>query len=65
MHDLALRMRNGMAKVATGACRSGKSRLLLNLFGDHLRAQGVDGRIRDAAKPAVRPRCTWPCSAGW
>ena len=40
MHDLALRMRNGMAKVATGACRSGKSRLLLNLFGDHLRAQG-------------------------
>ena len=42
VRDLALRMRNGMVKVITGARRSGKSYLLFNLFGDYLRAQGVE-----------------------
>ena len=35
-------MHNGMIKVVTGIRRCGKSYLLFNLFGDYLKAQGVD-----------------------
>ncbi|WP_165056390.1 MULTISPECIES: ATP-binding protein [unclassified Adlercreutzia] len=42
LNDLVLRMGNGMVKVVTGVRRCGKSYLLLNLFEDHLRANGVD-----------------------
>ena len=36
------RMHNGMVKVITGARRCGKTYLLFNLFGNHLRSEGVD-----------------------
>lgn len=36
------RMHNGMVKVITGARRCGKTYLLFNLFGNHLRSKGVD-----------------------
>jgi predicted AAA+ superfamily ATPase len=36
------RMHNGMAKVITGVRRSGKTYLLFNIFGDYLRASGID-----------------------
>ncbi len=35
-------MHNGMITVVTGIRRCGKSYLLFNLFGDYLKAQGVD-----------------------
>lgn len=42
LEDLAIRRGNGMIKVVTGVRRCGKSYLLLNLFEDYLRRNGVD-----------------------
>lgn len=42
LHDLKIRMHNGMVKVVTGIRRSGKSYLLFRLFKDYLVSAGVD-----------------------
>jgi len=42
LHDLKIRMHNGMVKVVTGIRRSGKSYLLFRLFKDYLISSGVD-----------------------
>ena len=42
LNKLIRSMHNGMIKVVTGIRRCGKSYLLFNLFGDYLKAQGVD-----------------------
>lgn len=43
LNSLIDRMHNGMVKVITGIMRCGKTYLLFDLFGDHLRNElGVD-----------------------
>lgn len=42
VHNLALRMNNGLVKVITGIRRSGKSYLLFTLFYEYLLSHGVD-----------------------
>ena len=42
LNKLIRSMHNGMIKVVTGIRRCGKSYLLFNLFGNYLKAQGVD-----------------------
>ena len=42
LNNLKIRMHNGMVKVVTGICRSGKSYLLFYLFKDYLISSGVE-----------------------